>query len=58
VGPGKGALTAHLLNLYPEMTAIEIDERSILYLNEQLPTLKNIMHESVLDVDWKELASK
>lgn len=83
VGPGKGALTAHLLNLYPDMTAIEIDDRSIpvlppptseqtarrrslfdciicrsvTYLNEQLPTL-NVIHKSVLDVDWSVLAEK
>ncbi len=26
VGPGKGALTATLLNLYPKMKAVEVDE--------------------------------
>jgi len=40
VGPGKGALSAHLLAEYPDMTAIEIDRRSVEYLEEQLPTLK------------------
>ncbi|EKX51492.1 hypothetical protein GUITHDRAFT_65961 [Guillardia theta CCMP2712] len=56
VGPGKGALTAMLLQHYPKMTAIEIDQRSVQYLSGQLPEL-SVIHSSVLDVDWKELSA-
>jgi 16S rRNA (adenine1518-N6/adenine1519-N6)-dimethyltransferase len=55
VGPGKGALTALLLSQYPQMTAIEIDQRSVAYLGQELPDL-DIRHQDVLTVDWHELA--
>jgi len=53
VGPGKGALSAILLAEYPDMTAIEIDRRSVEYLAEQLPALK-VKKMSVLDTDWSD----
>jgi len=57
VGPGKGALSALLLSEYPNMTAIEIDQRSVAYLRVELPTL-DIRHQDVLTLNWGELASE
>lgn len=37
IGPGPGALTRVLLPRYPSMTAIEVDERAVEFLNEKLP---------------------
>ena len=37
LGPGKGALTRPLLAAYPQMTGVEIDERSVKLLREELP---------------------
>eukprot|EP00292_Cryptomonas_paramecium_P013810 CAMPEP_0113671892 /NCGR_PEP_ID=MMETSP0038_2-20120614/5949_1 /TAXON_ID=2898 /ORGANISM="Cryptomonas paramecium" /LENGTH=230 /DNA_ID=CAMNT_0000588079 /DNA_START=199 /DNA_END=888 /DNA_ORIENTATION=- /assembly_acc=CAM_ASM_000170 len=57
VGPGKGSLTALLLSQYPDMAAVEIDQRSVDYLHQQLPSLK-VLHRSVLDVDWAQLSDE
>jgi hypothetical protein len=57
VGPGKGALSALLLSEYPNMTAIEIDQRSVAYLRVELPKL-DIRHQDVLTLNWGELASE
>jgi 16S rRNA (adenine1518-N6/adenine1519-N6)-dimethyltransferase len=57
VGPGKGALSALLLSQYPKMTAIEIDQRSVAYLGQELPDL-DIRHQDVLTVDWQELSQE
>ena len=57
VGPGKGALTALLMSQYPAMTAIEIDQRSVAYLGQEIPDL-DIRHQDVLTVDWHELAAE
>ena len=55
VGPGPGALTRKLHERYPEMTAIEIDQRAVAFLGEKLPGLK-VIHQDVLTVDWPALA--
>ena len=55
VGPGPGALTRKLHERYPEMTAIEIDQRAVAFLQGKLPGL-NVIHQDVLTVDWPALA--
>lgn len=55
VGPGPGALTRKLVERYPKMTAIEIDQRAVAFLEEKLPTL-NVVHQDVLTVDWHAMA--
>lgn len=57
VGPGPGALTRVLFPRYPQMTAIELDQRAIAFLTDKLPGL-NVIHQDVLQVDWPALANK
>ena len=57
VGPGKGALSAMLLSRYERMTAIEIDQRSVAYLSQELPGL-DVRHQDVLTVDWLALSKE
>ena len=55
IGHGTGAITRVLLPLYTDMTAIEIDQRSIEFLKKKLPNLNSI-HKDVLDMDWPQHA--
>jgi len=55
VGPGPGALSRVLVQKYPSMTAIELDQRAVAFLGEKLPALK-VIHMDVLDVDWPQIA--
>lgn len=55
IGSGAGALTRVLYPKYPEMTAIEIDERGIKFLKKKLPGL-NFIHDDVLNTKWPVLA--
>jgi ribosomal RNA small subunit methyltransferase A len=57
IGPGAGALTRVLTNRYSNMTAIEIDQRAVAFLNEKLPSV-NVIRADVLDVDWQQLAQE
>ena len=57
IGPGAGALTRVLYEKYPNMTAIELDQRSVQFLGTKLPGLK-ILHMDVLKVDWPSLAQE
>ena len=57
IGPGTGALTKWLVQKYEDVHAIEVDERAIQVLKEQLPDLK-IHQADVLKVNWNELVSK
>ncbi len=57
VGPGPGALTRKLVERYPRMTAIELDQRAVAFLGEKLPTLK-VIHQDVLTVDWPSMAAE
>lgn len=56
IGPGAGALTRVLYPKYPNMTAIELDQRSVNFLQTKLAGI-NIIHTDVLTVDWPSLAS-
>ena len=40
LGPGPGALSRVLIERYPKMTAVEIDQRAVAFLAEKLPGLK------------------
>lgn len=55
IGPGTGALTAVLLEQYPQMVALEVDERAIAHLEAELPTL-DVRHADVLGCDWRALS--
>jgi ribosomal RNA small subunit methyltransferase A len=57
IGPGPGSLTRVLLQKYPKMTAIEIDQRAVKFLNEKLHSL-NVIHQDVLTVDWPNIAKE
>lgn len=56
IGPGMGALTGLLAEKYADFSAIELDERSIHYLNEQWPSLR-VVQGDILEVDWEQLAA-
>lgn len=51
VGPGTGALTLPLLDAFPSMTALEIDQRAVQHLRALRPRA-DIRHCDVRDVDW------
>lgn len=51
VGPGLGAITEPLLDIYPDMHAIEIDQRAVSHLKEHYPQL-DVRHADVLDTNW------
>ncbi len=55
IGPGTGALTRVLSKKYKDLHAIEIDERSVEYLREQVPEA-TIHQMDIKKVNWKELA--
>ena len=51
IGPGTGALTAHLAARFSNFEAVEIDQRAVALLKEQMPAL--VVHQAdVLDYDW------
>jgi len=56
IGPGMGALTRVLVKRYPKMTAIEIDQRSVAFLNEKMPEL-DVKLCDALDFDFSQLAA-
>ena len=57
IGPGTGALTEELVLRYPDLTAIEIDERAVQLLRHTLPGL-DVRHRDVLEVDWTVMAEE
>ena len=57
VGPGAGALSRVLYPRYPDMTAIEIDQRAVAFLADKLPGL-HVIHQDVLSTDWMALAEQ
>ena len=54
VGPGTGALTQFLFSEDINLIAYEIDEESVVFLNEKYPKL-NLRIENILSVDWKNI---
>eukprot|EP00929_Paragymnodinium_shiwhaense_P007070 TRINITY_DN11102_c0_g1_i1.p1 TRINITY_DN11102_c0_g1~~TRINITY_DN11102_c0_g1_i1.p1 ORF type:complete len:351 (+),score=76.59 TRINITY_DN11102_c0_g1_i1:77-1129(+) len=57
VGPGLGAITRLLHGKYPDMTAVEIDDRAVQILQTELPSL-NIVHTDVRDFDYDVLRQR
>jgi 16S rRNA (adenine1518-N6/adenine1519-N6)-dimethyltransferase len=55
LGPGQGAITAHLLPLYPRMHAVELDQRMVDVLHRDYPTL-SVEHGDMLEFDLAERA--
>ena len=49
IGPGKGALTEHLLNL-KKITAIEIDPLLCSYLKEKIDSRLNLINDDILNI--------
>ncbi|MCG8373279.1 MAG: 16S rRNA (adenine(1518)-N(6)/adenine(1519)-N(6))-dimethyltransferase RsmA, partial [Balneolales bacterium] len=57
IGPGTGALTKWLVQNFENVHAIEVDERAVQVIKDELPEL--IIHQKdVLTVNWEELVSK
>ena len=57
IGPGTGALTGELLSRYEDLTAIEVDARSVELLRHKYPRL-DVRHTDVLEVDWDALSAE
>lgn len=55
LGPGTGAITRVLVERYPKMVAIELDNRAVKLLDETLPSL-SVIESDVLQVDYRSLA--
>lgn len=55
IGPGKGALTALLLQSLPHLTAIELDNDLAPALQEQFGERITILHQDILKVSLTEL---
>ena len=51
LGPGLGAITAPLMELYPKMTAIELDGLAVGELKQRFPAL-DVREMSLLDFDF------
>lgn len=51
IGPGTGALTRHLFPKFPQMVAVEVDDRAIELLYGEMPFLQ-IIKQDILKVDW------
>lgn len=56
IGPGTGALTGMLLEVDPELTAVEVDDRAVDLLKAQWPDL-DIRLMDVLVADWARMAA-
>jgi 16S rRNA (adenine1518-N6/adenine1519-N6)-dimethyltransferase len=56
IGPGMGALTGLLSERYPDFTAIEVDERAVNLLKEELPGVR-VLHGDVLEMKWEDLSA-
>ncbi len=54
IGPGDGALTAHLLDKYPALQVIEIDSRAVELLQEKFPKL-SVIQQDIRKTDWHDL---
>lgn len=55
LGPGAGALTQVLHERFPDMLAVDIDQRAVELLGKSLPTL-TVVESDVLQVDYTKLA--
>ncbi len=56
IGPGMGVLTQYLVESPRPVKAVEIDSKSVAYLHENFPTLKdNIIGEDFLSMDLNQI---
>lgn len=55
--PGMGALTEHLYEEFPSMTAVEHDSRAVEILQRRMPTLQ-LMQQDILRLDLQALAAR
>ena len=46
-----------LIQRYPKMTAVEIDQRAVAFLKEKIPALQ-VIHMDVLDCQWANMAEE
>jgi 16S rRNA (adenine1518-N6/adenine1519-N6)-dimethyltransferase len=56
IGAGTGALTEALIDRFPRLVALEVDERVIEVLKGRFPAL-DVRQVDVLRVDWEELSN-
>ncbi len=56
IGPGLGALTKYLLQRYKDVTAVEVDERAVAYLEAAYESLC-VSHGDILALDWAALST-
>ena len=54
IGPGTGALTAWLVEKFEDIHAIELDQRAVEVLKNELPDI-TIHQKDVLKVNWGEM---
>lgn len=52
IGPGLGALTLRLIEQFPKMKLIELDNQFVDYWKQHTP---NVTHGDALQLDWSEL---
>lgn len=52
IGPGLGALTLRLIEQFPKMKLIELDNQFVQYWQQHT---KNVIHKDALHLDWSEL---
>ncbi|NLK50783.1 MAG: ribosomal RNA small subunit methyltransferase A, partial [Candidatus Cloacimonetes bacterium] len=55
IGPGMGILTQELLKYQPRLTAFEIDDRLIPFLEKRFGDSLELIHGDILQQDWSAL---
>ena len=59
IGPGKGALTQHIIDARPQrIITVEIDERWVNFLNEKFGDSIEIIQQDILKIDLNSLINK
>ncbi len=54
IGPGTGALTRHLAGKFDDVQVIEIDQRAVELLEQEIPSV-TVHNKDVLKVEWEKL---
>lgn len=54
IGPGEGALTRRLVEMYDDVIAVETDSRAVRMLAESMPELK-VKQADILEMPWEEV---
>jgi 16S rRNA (adenine1518-N6/adenine1519-N6)-dimethyltransferase len=58
IGPGEGALTGHLAARAAKLIIVELDDRVVARLRDELPPSVCLLHADVLEVDLEQLAEE